>query len=253
VLVGNRDTFEQTEVSVPAAQQASMGGGVSRPSPEADSALLKFPKLFEALFITKDVSLWACKFAELDSGGVGRIGVTACLLLSHSESTPFNEKLFRFLDCEGNGSQDLRGFVFSTWHLCSLDKRGMASFIYDIYSAEDVRFDKYGLKALLGDVYSSRLSEESQEVKNLKRIIDRLDRDKVLSREEFILYTDKHPVFLAPVARMQDRIQSAVFGKRYWREMEHKRKSCQSRLYSPVYWAQLQTKCYQSDSPDRRK
>ena len=39
--------------------------------------------------------------------------------------------------------------------------------------------DKYGLKAVLSDVYASRLADESQEVKALKRIIDKLEPMKV--------------------------------------------------------------------------
>ncbi len=127
-----------------------------------------------------------------------------CLPISNSESTPFNEKLFRFMDVEGSGSVDLRGFMFITWNFCSFDKHGLASYVYDLVSAEDVQLgvpltaccsreallvfycfavgslpDKYGLKAVLSDVYSSRLAEESQEVKALKRIIDKIDPTKV--------------------------------------------------------------------------
>ena len=35
------------------------------------------------------------------------------------------------------------------------------------------------MKAVLSDIYASKLAEESQEVRTLKRIIDRMPRDKV--------------------------------------------------------------------------
>jgi hypothetical protein len=110
------------------------------------------------------------------------------------------------MDVEGTGSMDLR-----IQHLEFLHAgHGLASYVYDLVSAEDVslgmllscadervctlRPRTYALvmesvsplsqtrlvclKAVLSDVYASRLAEESQEVKALKRIIDKLAADE---------------------------------------------------------------------------
>ena len=75
---------------------------------------------------------------------------------------------------------------------------------------------------------------------------------QVLSREEFLAFCEKYGVFMAPLARMQERMRESVFGRKYWRNMEEKRKSCQSKLYNPMYWAQLQTHVYKTDAAGRR-
>ncbi len=49
-----------------------------------------------------------------------------------------------------------------------LPVQGLLSFIYDMMSAEDLRMDQNGLRALLTDVHSSRAADESADVVNMK-------------------------------------------------------------------------------------
>jgi ABC-type uncharacterized transport system permease subunit len=57
-------------------------------------------------------------------------GIPTCVAAcAGSESTPFNEKIFTFMDVSGRGVQDMAGFAFSTWNILSLDRRGLASFV----------------------------------------------------------------------------------------------------------------------------
>ncbi len=96
-------------------------------------------RTFEALFIKKDASMWLQKFNELDTGGSGRIPINTCIAVAGVDTSQFFEKLFAFMDIEGRGSQDLGGFIFSTWNFCTLDKKGLLSFVYDLCSAEEMR------------------------------------------------------------------------------------------------------------------
>ena len=177
------------------------------------------------------------------------------------------------------GSQDLGGFVFSSWNFCSFDKKGLLSFVYDMCCAEELRLgtlryaffmflssvseslpmiciifsqmiaDSAGLRALLTDIHFSRASEDSSEIQSLKRLIAKLPPSRVLNRSEFVEFASRHMSFARPLFTLQFKTRNALFGGRYWQRMESKRKHCESKLYNPLYWAQLQTRCIQMEAP----
>jgi hypothetical protein len=128
-------------------------------------------------------------------------------------------------DHDRNGEIDFFEFCFSIWNYCTMTPGSLVSFAFGTY-AKGVNGELCGkdMRVILREFYGDDYHKNTTAV-TVERDFNVLLRDKFdeIRQGDFKEFCKKHPLLLWPVFRLQERLQTKILGKSFWKDVAQRR------------------------------
>lgn len=131
----------------------------------------------------------------------------------------FNERLFRVFDTNCNEMIDFREFLIATWNYCPFSRSQLEEFAFALYDLDDSgKLNTQELTTLVAEVYG--IPDDLAKKKVLAAIVKEANvlakPDGLMTLTAFRVFVLRHPGLLQPAYALQQRLQRAVCGEKFW-------------------------------------
>jgi len=150
-------------------------------------------------------------FAEADEEEVGEISLDTFHSHFGIQRTKFSERIFSTFDFDQSGALSFEEFAVGVWNFLTMSGKHLHKFAIDIFDVEHLhKIDRYQIDALY------RMIHDVEEVpQGVSERIENLG-ETMLSLDEFIAATTKHPELFSPVLQLQRKMRWKIFGVAFW-------------------------------------
>ena len=199
----------------------------------------RFPRTVAFLELTQHSTEIARFFARDMTEFVVSMSIEEFIALLRLNKTKAAMKLFAICDQDGSGALDFRELLFTLWHVCTVDDRGLIYIVFDLYDRNaDGLMDKRDVTELMIDSYGDEIAKSPE----VQRILEPLKGGRQVNHLGFWELTRSSPMMLMQIVDMQVRTRKAFLGERLWADMTRRRAAKLDRAYLPENWAELYSK-----------
>lgn len=134
--------------------------------------------------------------------------------------TKTTAEVFKELDENKDGMLTFEEFVVNVYKYLIKGPEDIASFAFDIFDKDDSgALSEDEIKALILDVYGKKKVDDS--VIKMIKSMDR-NKDKLISKQEFVKGAKMYPQMLYPAFAMQDVLRQNILGEGFWKDALHR-------------------------------
>ena len=225
-----------------------MGCAESKDSSLLDRLRESFPKTLAILELQQYSQTLATAFLEADKNGGLNLSLPEFLVLCKIPRNRVAERLFAIVDMDGTGSLDFREACYALWQLCTLDREGLQSFLFDLYDEFNNGSIEYDdVERMLKDSYGNLKSEEVEE------LVAYVKDKGVLGRLDFVKFCTRCPQVLKQLVDVQKSMRMAVLGNGVWAALEARRARKTDPYFRPENWNLLMERIIMMDIEAREE
>jgi Ca2+-binding EF-hand superfamily protein len=208
-----------------------MGCGGSKKVDALDFVRERYPRTLAFLELSPYSRQLAELFARNDRNGDQRLAISEFLKALQINKSRAAVRLFSICDMDGSGALDFRELMFTIWHICTVDDRGLSDVVFDIYD-EDTNglIDPDDLYRLLVDCYGKAHMDKPE----IERILRHAETSGALTRLQFAAFAKRSPQTMKQMIDTQQRVREGTLGHKTWTILEKKRKSKTDPTFRPV-------------------
>lgn len=207
--------------------------------------------IFKSIYETEDLQVWRVEFEalglrepevgkllnvfkQIDRDSSGSVALTELLSFVGWNETPFALRIFCMFDQDNSGVIDFREFVVSLWNYCTLSNANLDIFAFDLYdtdSSGELSIEE--VDKMIREVYGSEIHKNPRLVGVLKTLRDN-NWTSVVDLEKFRGFARQNQGILFPAFLLQQKIQNAILGRRFWGKISKRRIKLTNGVYVPV-------------------
>jgi Ca2+-binding EF-hand superfamily protein len=177
-----------------------------------------------------DVAKLYTNFRIMDDDHSGSIDFGEMLDQLDTEATPFARRVFNMIDGDGSGTLDVCEFMRALWEYCTLDRRTLVGFTFDLYDSDcSNTLEVTEVISLCKDVYGSAFgnSKLSQKiVKDVKVFLQKKAQVSnghhfapLITKPVFFDFCRTHPGLLYPAFQFQLNLRQSFQGEKFWNKV----------------------------------
>jgi Ca2+-binding EF-hand superfamily protein len=209
-----------------------MGGGSSSssatftPSEEVTGQDNESVKVFEMLELnTDDINKLFKIFKKLDTSKVNRITIDSILKFIHVGKSKLSVRILRSADLDHDGRLNFKEFVLNAWTFAIKDVEGVCAYAFDNFDLDGSgELGTQELRDMVSDVHlcNSKSATElttakiTEDVTKLLVVMDTGDKDKKITRNEFLAHCLEFQDLLFPALQTQIHFIDKVVGVEFW-------------------------------------
>ena len=123
---------------------------------------------------------------HLSAGEKRGVGLYELLMGAELDRTPFIVKAFHAFDTDNDSNLDFREFTFALWNFLTLDRGGLALFLFDLYDRDDSGYmNRKELESMLKDALGAEAVAAGPSKHMVERIIHKSKGN--ISRADFMV------------------------------------------------------------------